>query len=329
MRVRGGVVEMYRDFARYAVDSPCLVSWAEGVLGDPAVRRWLGRLPEQKRQPNLVFAAARWHGVPAPAPYDVLRVALLGDDGTIRTTILERSTQTNEVGRLATLLPAFATVADGRPLALLEVGASAGLCLYPDHWGYRWETADGVREIRAEAPMLSCTVTGPAPLPEGVPTVVWRGGIDLNPLDVTDTDDMAWLTQLVWPEHHDRRRLLHRAIEVARRDPPLLRQGDLLDELVGAVDEAEAAAGPDGRVVVFHSAVIAYLDEEQRARFTEQMSRLVVAGRCHWVSNEGGGVLPGITMTGPEPPGGRFVLAIDGQSVGHTHGHGRSLHWWS
>jgi len=33
-----------------------------------------------------------------------------GDRGRIRATILERATQTNEVGRLATLLPAFASV---------------------------------------------------------------------------------------------------------------------------------------------------------------------------------------------------------------------------
>ena len=57
-----------------------------------------------------MFAAARWHGVPAPGPYAGLRDALLGDDGTIRATIMTRSTQTNEVGRLATLLPAFASV---------------------------------------------------------------------------------------------------------------------------------------------------------------------------------------------------------------------------
>ena len=69
---------------------------------------WIESLPGLKRQPNLVFAAARWHGVPAPGPYDGLRDALLADDGVIRATIMARATQTNEVGRLATLLPAFA-----------------------------------------------------------------------------------------------------------------------------------------------------------------------------------------------------------------------------
>ena len=78
-----------------------------------------------------MFAAARWHGLAAPAPYDALRAALLSDDGTIRATILARATQTNEAGRMATLLPAIALAAEGRPVALLEAGASAGLCLYP------------------------------------------------------------------------------------------------------------------------------------------------------------------------------------------------------
>ena len=79
------------------------------MAGDPEVLAWVDALPGIKKQPNLVFAAARWHGVPAPGPYAGLRAALLADDGSIRATILARSTQTNEVGRLATLVPAFAS----------------------------------------------------------------------------------------------------------------------------------------------------------------------------------------------------------------------------
>ena len=126
----------------------------------PRSHAWLETLPEDKRQPNLVFAAARWHGVPAPGPYAGLRDALLADDGTIRATILERATQTNEAGRLATLVPAFAMLAGGEPIALLEVGASAGLCLYPDRWGYEWATDDGRRTAGPAAPTLRCAVRG-------------------------------------------------------------------------------------------------------------------------------------------------------------------------
>jgi hypothetical protein len=87
-----------------AGNSACFEQWALGVAEYAEVHHWVAGLPKQKRQPNLVFAAARWHGLIAPAPYEALRSALLRDDGRIRETILERATQTNEVGRLATLI---------------------------------------------------------------------------------------------------------------------------------------------------------------------------------------------------------------------------------
>ena len=105
---------MYADFLDHC-DSACFAEWTQGVLGDAEVQAWLATLPDGKAQPNLVFAAARWHGVPAPGPYAGLRDALLGDDaagGAVRRTILARATQTNEVGRLATLVPAFAGLAE-------------------------------------------------------------------------------------------------------------------------------------------------------------------------------------------------------------------------
>ncbi|MCW2794011.1 MAG: hypothetical protein JWO76_3109 [Nocardioides sp.] len=324
MELYTDVAAQYADFATYArADSPCFEEWADGVAADPEVLAWIAGLPPVKQQPNLVFAAARWHGVPAPAPYDALRAALLGDDGAIRTTILERATQTNEVGRLATLVPALALVAEGRPVSLLEVGASAGLCLYPDRHAYAWTTEGGVRSA-GRGPVLACEVEGPAPLPERPPAVAWRGGIDLNPLDVTDDDAMAWLTMLVWPEHDDRRARLVDAIAVAGSDPPELVRGDLLEELPSLV----ARASEHGPVVVFHSAVIAYLEDDDRRRFSAMMHDLVAAGRCRWVSNEGRRVLPDVTATGPgEVPSGRFVLGIDGRAVAWTHGHGRSMTW--
>jgi hypothetical protein len=160
MDVYADTISQYLDFVDPAGGSPCFDDWASQVAGDPEVLAWLEELPVAKRQPNLVFAAARWHGVPAPGPYDALRSALVGDDGKIRATILERATQTNEVGRLATLLPALASVADGGPIALLEVGASAGLCLYPDRYSYAWSTSAGVRRAGA-GPELSVGCSGP------------------------------------------------------------------------------------------------------------------------------------------------------------------------
>jgi len=336
MELYGEVADIYLDFARYDAGtngSHTFATWATAVAADPEVLGWLATLPPVKRQPNLVFAAARWHGVDAPGPYDGLRAALLGDghDGPIRATIMARRTQTNEVGRLATLLPAFASVASARPLALLEVGASAGLCLYPDRWGYEWVTDHGAVVLDPPGPggsRLRCLVDGVVPGLadlDASPAVAWRGGVDLNPLDVTDADQMAWLEQLVWPEHDDRRQLLRQAIAIARTDPPDLVRGDLLAELPRLVEKAAAY----GDVVVFHSAVIAYLEPEGRLQFDALIRGLVAEGACHWVSNEGKNVLPSVTATGPQisPETATFVLGIDGSAVAHTHGHGRSMTW--
>lgn len=323
MQLYTDVAEQYADFARYADDSPCLRDWALAVADDEEVLAWIGSLPPIKQQPNLVLAAARWHDVPAPGPYAGLREALLGDDGTIRTTILARATQTNEVGRLATLTPFLGELAAeaDRPLALLEVGASAGLCLYPDGWSYRWTTGDGLVEA-GRGPRLDCLVAGSLP-PVTVPEVGWRGGIDLSPLEVTDPDAMAWLTMLIWPEQDDRRMRLVQAVEIARADPPQLVRGDLLDELPELVAQAAAY----GEVVVFHSAVIAYLEPGDRDRFHNLVSGLVTEGRCRWISNEAPAVLPRVTATGPDPPAdlATFVLGVDGRARAWTHGHGASM----
>src|SRR3954471_15959276 len=156
-----GVAEQYARFADEArEDSPCFAEWGLGVADDPEVLAWVDELPGLKKQPNLVFAAARWHGVPAPGPYVGLRAALLDDDGSIRATIMGRSTQTNEVGRLATLLPAFAHAVPAGPIALIEVGASAGLNLYPRPLGLRVVRHCGAHDLGSGA---EARLPGPGP----------------------------------------------------------------------------------------------------------------------------------------------------------------------
>lgn len=319
------VVEQYRDFAAHAVESPCFHSWASSVVEDHELLAWIADLPPIKQQPNLVFAAARWHGVPAPGPYRVLREALLGDDGQIRQTILERRTQTNEPGRLATLMPVLAQVAEeaDSPLALVELGASAGLCLFPDRFDYDWDPAG--RLVGSGGPILRCITTGRVPVPRRYPDIAWRCGVDLNPLDLSSADAVRWLEILVWPEQEARRGLLRAAIEAVRADPPTIVRGDLLDELPALVQRAAA----HGQVVVQHSAVIAYLELPQRQRFAAMMGKLVSDGECRWVSNEGSAVLPEVTAAGPRLPAGRktFVLGLDGRALAWTHSHGASMTW--
>ena len=73
--------------------------------------------------------------------------------------------------------------------------------------------------------------------------------------------------------------------------------------------------------------MIAYLEAADRERFASMMAGLVADGECHWVSNEGPRVLPGLVPEGVDVPFGRFVMAIDGRPVALTHGHGAEADW--
>jgi hypothetical protein len=84
----------------------------------------------------------------------------------LRALILSRSTQTNEPARCAVLLPALVCLP--QPLALIEVGASAGLCLYPDRYGYDYGGHRlGPPADSGRAPVFPCTVNGPVPSAKG------------------------------------------------------------------------------------------------------------------------------------------------------------------
>ena len=321
--------DYYGKFARLEASgtSPIYTAWAEGVAADDEVIALLLELPRPKRQANLLFAAARHLGA-GEGTYADLRAWLLRHWNDVRELMLARSTQTNEAGRCATLLPALARIPG--PLALMEVGASAGLCLYPDRYSYRFtvtgavgaEFAQSTTLDPADGPstvVLDCELTNVS-VPERLPEVAWRAGIDLNPLDITDVDQREWLTSLIWPEHEARRERLLAAASIAAADPPHLVRGDLLDTVESLLAEVPAGTQP----VVFHSAVLAYVDAEVRACFASLMrSRDDVV----WISNEGAGVLPDtpaqLETLGVEADG-RFVLSVDGRAVALTGPHGQS-----
>ncbi len=274
----------YLDFAEIEAAGNCPIYevLCRGLADDPEVLARIEELPLPKRQPNLVLAAARLHGAPLSSYHDY-REWMLTHWDVVRQTALERRTQTNEPGRMRVMAPVLARLA--QPLALLEVGASAGLCLYPD---------------KLVDPALR---------------VVWRAGIDLNPLDVNDPEHMRWLECLVWPSQPERLQRLRDTVAVARAEPPLLVRGDLTIDL----DPLLAQAPKDATLVVFHTAVLAYVDAQGRKAFAERMSRL----DGHWISNEA----PGVIHDDPDAPRGMCVVALDGTPIGYAAPHGQTVVW--
>jgi hypothetical protein len=307
--------ENYTRFAMYeaAGRSPAYERLAYVVAEDDLVLAFLEGLPLAKRQPNLLFAAARYL-LGSPPDVASLRSLVLERRGELAEVIRVRRTQTNEAARCAVLLPALALLAP--PLALLEVGASAGLTLLPDVYSYDYN-GHRVAGTDPEAPTLTCRPDGPVPLPGQAVEIAWRAGIDLNPLDVDNADDMAWLSCLVWPGEADRAQRLEAAVAAARRQPVTIHKGDLLEDLASVAAQAPRGA----TLVVYHSAVLAYVPRPKRIAFAAAVRNLGAT----WLSNEGSGVLPDISRQ-PGPPS--FYLVRGGEEVlARTDPHGTWLEW--
>ncbi|WP_327678434.1 DUF2332 domain-containing protein [Kitasatospora sp. NBC_00458] len=327
----------YQQFATAEArgNSPSYERLSAAVAADPGLLALIDGLPHAKRQPNLLLGAVRFLGGPVDDA-GAFRGWTAEHWPRVRAAVLARRTQTNEPGRCATLLPLLARLP--QPLALIEVGASAGLCLYPDRYRYVYRHGDGVTALGpADGPVvLECTTTGGGPggpgeggadgavvpVPLRLPEVVWRAGVDLNPLDVADPQDVRWLEALVWPEQHERLARLRGAVRIARAEPPELVRGDLNETIRDLVAAAPAGATP----VVFHSAVIAYLGPGERESFAATMRELA----CPWISNESPGVFPEVDRRLPAAPAtgqGLFTLALNERPLARTGPHGQSLEW--
>ncbi|MCR2799528.1 DUF2332 domain-containing protein [Microbacterium sp. zg-Y818] len=313
-------------YARFARDeapgrSEVYREWAAGVAGDPDMQQLLARIAPARRQPPLVFAVTRMLGAPE-AGYATWAAWTRAHADAVIAECDRRSVQTNEPLRCAALLPALALVPG--PIALLEVGASAGLCLYPDRYGYRYQRADGDEVVLepADGPSpvtLTSELRGDRMPPLALPEIVWRAGIDLEPLDPRDPDTERWLTGLVWPGETGRAERVRRALRIAASDPPLLVAGDGAEQIA----QVAALAPPDATLVVTTPGVLALMPWPVR-HATIAAAR--AAGR--WVTIDAPALHEGWTapIDVAEWPGG-FAVALDGEVVAAADPLGGWLEW--
>jgi hypothetical protein len=299
-----------------AQTSQLQVEWARGVAGDPDVIALIDQLPREHRQPSLIFSVCRWLGAPA-AGWTELREWLLPEWPRVEATARVRRTQTNEVGRCAPLLAALDRIPG--PIALVEVGASAGLCLGVDRYAYRFD--DGP-QLGDGAPVIGCHTSGDGSVPRSLPDIRWRRGVDLAPLALDDPGDVAWLEALLPPDRPERLTRLRAAITTMRQDPPDVVPGDAVDELPSLAAEAPAGA----TLVIAALGTLVYLPPERRSALIAEAARL----GARLITLEPVSALPevasrlgGLTAPGPSP----FVLALDAEPLAYASAHGDRLSW--
>ena len=280
-----------------------------------------GRAPfDPDRAPAI---DGRAHLRPATEAYPVFRAFCLEHAAAIRHLVTTRRVQTNEVRRCAILLPAFALVArraGGRPLALIEIGASAGLLMLWDQYRYDFGLA-GTAGNPAAPLLLTCEPRGPhlPPLPTALPAVVSRTGLDLNPIDVRDDDAIRWLRALIWPEHADRVQMLEAAIAVARQHPPHIVAGNAAQTLPALL----AAAPPDAALCVYSSYALNQMPADVRQRVLDAITAAAHTRDLYRISQEwyGDQAQPRLELFTYTAAETRSEL------LAHAKSHGRWLEW--
>lgn len=275
--------------------------------------------------PNLTAQPDRGDPLPAFAAF------CCAHHDELVSLLRTRSTQTNEVGRCALLLPPLVLVAaEVGPLGLLDVGTSAGLNLALDRYSYRYEPG-GV--VGGDSPVvLTCGTRGAFPCPATMPPIGSRLGLDRDPVDLDDETEVRWLEACVWPDQDVRLRRLRAAIDVTRRHPPAVRTGDAVDDLTAGID----VVGRHHHPVVTNTWVLNYLTSQQRTAYVAVLDSVGRERDLSWIFAESP------RQVGPEIPvpddpdlAHATVLSLvrwrSGERrvehLGVAHHHGAWLHW--
>jgi hypothetical protein len=210
--------------------------------------------------------------------------------------VMTRSVQTNEVNRCAALTLAYARAAERvgqRPMALVELGTSAGLNLHFDRYAYVLQHGNAKLPVGSnDAPLVLTTeVRGGHHPAWKVPSIGWRLGIDRDPLDPANADDARWLLACTWPDQHHRFERLKAALQIAAASPFPVRRADIVNDLATVLRDV-----PDDYVpLISHSWVLWYVAKPDRAAMADVLAAEATRrGGLAWVHAEAPGVVPGV-----------------------------------
>lgn len=323
--------------------SPLYECFVRACANSDEAMEFVRSLPTHAHQPNLLLAAMHervlqglepdlshfYSGDKTGDAGHLFVKAVLGSRESLEPILTTRFTQTNEIGRVAIIAPALASISHQDNLTLIDVGTSAGLTLRLDDcfidYGSYGSLGPRDSKVKVQAEVLS----GHPPL-RSVP-ISRRIGLDRNVLDPSNANDARWILALVWPDtgRFERTRA---AAELAATKPSELIKGDALDTLPRLLSTIQ------GPVVITTTWVVAYMDIEYRAQLSAELMAASLERDIYWISAEAPGVvshLPEVSppqVEGPVPSVVGLVTfkkgeIADTQVLAHSHSHGSWI-WW-
>lgn len=301
----------FHRFVGEVADSPLYAALCPLLAEFPFALALYADVPGTQRRPNLLLAALHYEVLRDPShPFaewfktvngtrlanePELREALTSfvteRYEILRNLVARGATQTNEVGRSALVLPALAVLGaeQSKPVAIVEIGTSAGLNLSPDAYKLNYKLANGTTVTVGPQHSTVHIATDNSNTLEALPLAEMRDlqlgmriGVDINPLDVTNEFQARWLCALIWPDDQARFARLRAAVDLAASDPLDLHRGDAV-ETVGAHITSVLA---DQYPVVVTTWVLTYLTKPQRQAFGAALDTVAQKRDFAWVAME-------------------------------------------
>ncbi|SFI28565.1 hypothetical protein SAMN02799624_00122 [Paenibacillus sp. UNC496MF] len=331
--------DLFRYFAErcFRGSSPLYERLSLAVAEDPELLELASKAQPGQLPPNMLFGAVHdlllrgdehplryFYPSLTPNPGDPelavrpFKAYCRARRGALARLIGTRRVQTNEVNRCAFLYPAFCLIHRdaGKPLALVEAGASAGLNLLWDRYAYDYGTGGSCGSPFPALALKSEPRGGTMPfLCRRSPPVAARVGIDLRVSDLRREDDYRWLQALVWPEHRERRTNLAKAAACLKAQPPLLVEGDA----IALLGEAAAEMPGDAALVVFHTHVANQFSPEEKQAFLARLEAIAEQRAVYHLYNNMGDAL----LRLDRHAGGRAQRL----AAAETDAHGRWFRW--
>ncbi|MBE7184401.1 MAG: DUF2332 family protein [Methylobacterium mesophilicum] len=239
--------------------------------------------------------------------------------------VLDSPPQTNEVARSAMLLPGLLLLARqwSLPLALHEIGASAGLNLGLDRFFYRYGES---RWGDPQSPVSLAPELRGAPVPlEGTLRIASRQGSDRAPVSLFVPEQVMRLRSFVWPDQTARLERLDAAVGLAQEARVRVRRADATEAVRRMLAERKEGEGS----VLMHSVVWQYLPENTRQAIVDLMvdggERASAAMPLAWLRME-----PARAPAGIEPHAALTLTTWPGAQTRHLADcdfHGRWIAW--
>jgi hypothetical protein len=313
------------------------------VASSDEVLRLILPLPSHVYQPNLLLAAVHdrvlngleqgldeiYAGRSSDDVGDAFIECVLRAWDELLPVLSSRFVQTNEIGRVAFLTPALASLDFEESVTLLDVGTSAGLTMARDKCRIDFGDVGVVGPFDSPV-VVQCSVLNGNPPIQNV-SIDRLVGLDRNPIDLNNPDDFRWMLACVWPDT-GRLERAQAALHLAKNSHFELIKGDAIADLPALLESIE------GPLVVTTTWALVYLPFDQWKEFAQLLANASKSRPVYWISAEAPGVVDVLPHIDPPQVEGASASVlglvvfkggktIDRRTLAHVHSHGKWM-WW-